>query len=307
MKKILVLFLVIISMLNILHAGEKNVLNMAYHLPSMKNIDAKDIKISLEFWAKELSLQTDIRMNSHFYKDINKLKKDFDAGNIDVIAASSLIFIQNFDLSTLQDGFKSIGKDDKAQNKLLLLVQKNAKINSLKDLRYKKIVRLNSDLEELYLNTQLQKEFKKDADQFFKKNIIVKKYSKAILKLFFKKADVALVTESAFNLASEMNPQIKKRLKIIKKDDLQLMNSSFFRKGADKEKIQTFKEHAFKIHETKRGEQILTVFKSDRVVESKLEELESVKKIYQEYLALRAPLKTPDTHSFMRMSICKAD
>ncbi len=275
-------------MLNTLLAGEKkDVLNIAYHLPSMKNIDAKDIKISLGFWAKELSHQTDMKMTSHFYKDIKKLKKDFDEEKIDVVAASPLVFIQNFDLSSLKDGFKSIGKDDEAQNRLLLIVQKDAKINSLKDLKYKKIVRLNSDLEELYLNTQLQKDFKKDSDQFFKKNIIVKKYSKAILKLFFKKADVALVTESAFNLASEMNPQIKKRLKIIKTEDLQLTSSSYFRKGVDEVRVQTFKEQAFKIHKTKRGEQILTVFKSDHIVESKVEELEIVKRIYKEYLALK--------------------
>ncbi len=288
MKKVLLVFITIISIISTLYANEKkDVLNFGYHLPSMKNIDAKDIKISLEFWAKELSLQTEIRMNSYFYKDIHKLKKDFDEEKIDVVAASSLIFIKNFDLSTLQDGFKSVAKNEEGQNRLLLLVQKDAKINSLKDLKYKKIARLNSDLEELYLNTHLQKDFKKDANQFFKKNIFVKKYSKAILKLFFKKADAALVTESAFNLASEMNPQIKKRLKIIKKEDLQLMSSSYFRKGVDKEKIQIFKEQAFKIHETKRGEQILTVFKSDHVVESTVEELEIVKKIYKEYLALK--------------------
>jgi ABC-type phosphate/phosphonate transport system substrate-binding protein len=288
MKKVLIVLTAIIFSLSTLHASEKkDVLNIAYYLPSMKNNDAKDIKISLEFWAKELSLQTDIKMNSFFYKNINNLKEDFDAGNIDVVAASSLVFIQYFDPSTLTDGFKSIGKDNEGQNRLLLIVQKNAKIKNLKDLKYKKIVRLNSDLEELYLNSQLQKDFKKDTDQFFKKNIIVKKYSKAILKLFFKKADVALVTEAAFNLASEMNPQIKKRLKIIKKADLQLISSSYFRKGVDKKKIQTFKEQAFKIHKTKRGAQILTVFKSDRVVESKLEELDSVKKIYEEYIALK--------------------
>jgi len=288
MRNIFLFFITIALLSSTLHATErKDMLNIAYHLPSMKNIDAKDIKISLGFWAKELTQQTAMKMTSYFYKDIKKLKKDFDDKKIDIVAASPLILIQNFDLSTLKDGFKSVAKNEESQNRLLLIVQKDAKINSLKDLKYKKIARLNSDLEELYLNTQLQKDFHKDADQFFKKNIVVKKYSKAILKLFFKKADVALVTESAFNLASEMNPQIKKRLKILKKENIQLMSSSYFRKGVDKAKIQKFKKQAFKIHETQRGEQILTVFKSDRLVESTMEELKAVKKIYQEYLALK--------------------
>ena len=44
----------------------------------MKNLDTKDIKISLVFWAKEPSSKTNVLMDSVLYTDINKLKKDFD-------------------------------------------------------------------------------------------------------------------------------------------------------------------------------------------------------------------------------------
>jgi len=288
MRKIIFYFFIIISIVQFDYASSvKKELNFAYYIPSMDDIDAKDIKISLQFWAKELGERTGIVVNSLFYTNIKKLKNDFDLKKIDVVTASPLVFIKNFDLSTFSSGFKSVVSNEVSRNRLLILVQRKSKINKLKDLKNKTIARLDSEIEELYINRNLQKAFRKDADEFLKSTLFVKKYSKAILKLFFKKVDACIVSESAFNLASEMNPQIRKKLKIIDSENVNLVGSSFFRRGVDQDILEKFQEEAFKVHLTKRGRQILTVFKADAVVESKIEDLDSVKKIYKEYLALK--------------------
>ncbi len=288
MHKFLLLCLSIFT-LNILSADEKiQTLHFGYYLPSMNDIDAKDIKISLEFWAQELATGANYQLKSHFYNNLNKLKKDLKEEKIDVVSASLLVLAKDFKKGTFQNGFKAVSSNPESQNKLLILARKNSKINSLKDLKNKRILRIkNLDLEALYLNTLLQKSFQKDAKEFFKKNIFVKSYSKAVMQLFFKKADAAIVTEDAFLLASEMNPQIKKQLKVIRDHKINLINGALFRKNVPKHKVKIFTQNALNLHKTARGQQILTVFKADHIIEGKVDDLDKVRILYNQYIALK--------------------
>ncbi len=289
MKKIILLFFIIFSMLHPLYANkDKQVLKFGYFLPSLNDIDSKDIKISLDFWAQEISKNSNLGLKSYFYKDINKMKKDVENKKLDVVTASLLVLAKDFEKDTFQDGFNAVGRDPKSQNTLLLLVPKNSSIKTVKDLKHKRIIRSQSnDMEQLFFNTQLQKLFHLDADEFFKKTIYVKNYAKAVLKLFFKKADAALVTQEAYELAAELNPQIKKRLKILKSYNVNLKNAALFRKDIPKHIIDTFLNNALTLHKSARGKQILMVFRADHIVQQKVTRLEEARKLYKTYIKLK--------------------
>ncbi len=288
MKNKFIFVLSITILFNTLLAKEPNMsLSIGYYLPSISDTNLKDIKISLNFWASEVSKNSNINLKSYFYKNIKKLKSDLKNKKIDLVTASTLVLAKDFKPGTFQDGFKSIGTNPKAQNRLLLLIQKDKPYKKLKDLRHKTIARIaNQDIESLYLNVKLQESFHQNANQFFKKNIFLKNYAKAILKLFFKKADVALVTQEAFDLASELNPQIKKRLKVIDRYDVKLITMGLFRKDVSKNIIDKFMSTVVKLHLTPRGKQILTIYKADHIISGKVSELISIKKLYRKYLTL---------------------
>ncbi len=291
MQRRFILVLLMSTLLHSLIAKESKIsLHFGYYLPSFSDTDPKDIKISLDFWAKEISKTNNFNLKSYFYKDINKLKADVASKKLDAVTASILILAKDFKPNTFQKGFNAVGQNPQAQNKLLLLVRKGTPYKSLKDLKHKNIARIsNHEMEALYLNIKLQESFHQDANQFFKKNIFLKNYAKAILKLFFKKTDAALVTQEAFNLASELNPQIKKRLKIIDSYNVRLRNISLFRKNLPKDIIDKFMSTALKLHLTPRGKQILTIYKADHIISAKASELINIRKLYQKYLTLKKP------------------
>ena len=261
---------------------------MGYHMPSLNNVSAKDVKISLNFWAKELGAKTGMRLENYFYKSITKLKHDFEAGKIDSVNASLPLIASYFDIDMLKNGFRPVIEGQENGMEMVLLVQSKSKYRSLKDLRHKRILRLSSnDLEKLYLDTILQKKFHADARDFFRKTFYVKHYNKAIMKLFFKKADVALVSRQAFDLAAELNPQIAKKLKILYTFSTQVNNGSFFRKDYPIEYISNYQKIAFQLNQSIRGKQILQVFKCDKIVENSLDDIKVVKQLQQEYHRLK--------------------
>ncbi len=288
MRKTFLLFFTLLFCADILYAQEKKTtMHFAYYMPSMINVKGKDVKISLGFWAQELADVVNVDIKNHFYKDIDKLRADIEAKKVDMVSASHLIFATELNSDLFQDGFETVTNDEKSNNKLLLLTHYDSSIDSLKALKGKKVARIkNHDMEKLYIDTQLKKAQKQISDRYFGKNIYVKQYSKAILKLFFKKVDAAFVTQSSFDLAAELNPQIKKKLRVLESADLHLKSFALFRKGVEQEKIDIFFKEALRLHESQRGKQILTVFKADRIKKSDINDLKSVRALYNEYLAL---------------------
>jgi ABC-type phosphate/phosphonate transport system substrate-binding protein len=269
-------------------ANEIKVLHMGYHLPSFNNVSQKDVKISLNFWAKELGAKTGLKLINYFYKDIDSLKADFEAGKIDSINTSLPLIASKFDINTLSSGFKPVVRGQEDGVEMLILVQAKSKFKSLKDLRGKHFIRLgNNDLEDLYINTIFQRKFHKDTKEFFQKTSTVKKYTKAIMKLFFKKADAALVSKQSFELAAELNPQIAKKLKPIYNFTIKASNGSFFKKKYSKQNIEIYRKIALSLHKTPRGKQILQVFKADYIVQNSIEDIRHIKAMQQEYKRLK--------------------
>ncbi len=284
LRLLLPLFLI----LSVAQTKEQQTLHMGYYLPSFNNVSKKDVKISLNFWAKEIGTKTGLRLTNHFYKNIHQLKKDFDAGKIDSINASLPLIASLFDINTLKNGFRPVINGQENGTEMLILVQKKSRFKSLKDLQHKRLLRLpNNDLEKLYLDTLLLKKFHKDTKRFFGKTGYVKQYNKAIMKLFFKKSDAALVTRQSFELAAELNPQIARKLKPVYTFSIPVNNGSFFRRDYSKKNIINYRKIAFNLNKTPRGKQILQVFKCDKIVENSLDDIRIVQQIQREYRRLK--------------------
>ncbi len=284
LRLLLPLFLIF----SITQAKEQQTLHMGYYLPSFNNVSKKDVKISLNFWAKEIGTKTGLHLTNHFYNNIHQLKNDFEAGKIDSINASLPQVASLFDINALKNGFRPVINGQENGTEMLIIVHKKSRFKSLKDLQNKRLLRLpNNNLEELYLDTLLLKKFHKDAKAFFGKTRYVKQYNKAIMKLFFNKSDAALVTRQSFELAAELNPQIAKKLKPVYAFSIPVNNGSFFRKDYSDKNIINYQKIAFNLNKTPRGKQILQVFKCDKIVENSLDDIRIVQKVQREYRQLK--------------------
>jgi phosphonate transport system substrate-binding protein len=99
--------------------------------------------------------------------------------------------------------------------------------------------------------------------------------SKAILQVFFRQADAALVTRSAFDLAGELNPQIREDIEVLWESP-PLVTGLFILQPAsgNQDDWNLMERSVLGIDKTPGGRQLLTVIKSSRLEKRPLADLE---------------------------------
>lgn len=265
-------------------------INMGFYFPSINDIaDRTDIEISLTFWTKELTEEVAVTESHAFlYDTVQTMRKAFDEGEIDMIIAPPLVIAKYFDRAMLADGFVGV-REEGLNNSLLLLVNKD-RIDTLKDLRGKRIILpVNDELAEVFLDTLTLKTFKKSFKNIFSVAQPKIKNNRIVLDLFFDKADAAIVYQGAFDVMAELNPQILTKLKILASYPVRAKNFSYFHKDYPLRELLTQK--AMSYGEFPRAKQILAVYKTPVLDYCKVEELEMFDALYAEYLELKKQVK----------------
>jgi len=152
----------------------------------------------------------------------------------------------------------------------LLLTPAGKGARSLAELREQEIVILentNANLSRQWLETMLLKQNLGALSEFFKKAEAVVKPSAAVLPVFFGQRAACVVDQSTFQLMSELNPQVGRRLRAIATskpflDTILCVRIDGWQSEQErKDLIASLKE----MHLEPEGQQILTVFKVSRL------------------------------------------
>jgi len=99
------------------------------------------------------------------------------------------------------------------------------------------------------------------------------KVSSAVLSVFFKKNDACLVSFGAFESMAELNPQLSTQLRVIATSPEILPVLFCYHSGLETEKKENFHSEVARLHESVTGQQVLHVYKSDRMVAVSDEEI----------------------------------
>jgi len=87
--------------------------------------------------------------------------------------------------------------------------------------------------------------------------------AKCILQVFFRQADAALVTEDAFDLACELNPQLRKELKVLTVSPPFIPGLFIIRPGfKERERLEMA---IVELHSSPGGQQVLSIFQATRM------------------------------------------
>jgi len=288
-KVVLSLFLLLCCFSQNSHAVD-DAQQQSYHagflLDSFPDIERVDLEVALQFWAEQISKQKDIPASVTIYKDIKKMQKDFNQQKINFIVLSPLLILDYFDLKQLADGFK-VYAADLSSEELLVVSNKDSNINSVNDFKNKKLSLLQNDaICEMYANTLTLDKFNLPSKIVFNHIDYIYKSPQLIYKLFFKKTDVILVYQRAYELAIELNPQIKHRTQIIHKLPNINRGLGFFHQAVDpqfRERVINILEN---IHRYPAGQQLLNIFFADKVIRSTVKDLQVLFKLKQKHLKL---------------------
>ncbi|AEG00482.1 hypothetical protein Metme_2077 [Methylomonas methanica MC09] len=289
------------SVICLAHAEEQPAkqgrVNMGLYTKSItEQASISDIEISMNFWVKDaLAFEAqkagiDIQSTGAFlYETMQDMRADFSRGKLDIIVAPPLLISRYFKREEITDGFSGMLEGGKSDS-LLLIVRADSHIHSIQDLRGKRITMLEGDeLAEMFMDTLFLRSFKKGYKKVVASVQQQVKANRIVLDLYFNKADAGLAYVNSFQVMSELNPDIKNKVKILDTFEVRSKNYSYLRKGYPL--ANEMRQIALSFYKSARGKQILDIYKTPELHFLKVEELDTVDQLIKEHAQLVSGIK----------------
>lgn len=259
-------------------------LKLGFYLPTIREANMADIKVSLQVWAEELAVGLGYRVVTTTYQDMAEVRRAMEQGELHFVNAGGMELAESFAPGELQLGYARHRQG--AEEGLALVVRRDSGLTGFADLRNKRVSRMSNDrLAEVFLETQCLKASKQRCRQFFtlaeeKRDI------QSVYSVFFGKADAALVTLVTLRTATELNPQVATRLKVIQDWKTLSLVFGMMTSQASTGHLDAMMRSAREALKSTRGRQMMELFKTDYIEPVDPSALSPYWALLQEYRAL---------------------
>ena len=265
--------------------GDLPVYNVFFMKNLFTEVDLNDASTAMSLWVNELlkEINPKFKLKSEFIDNIN----DIDSSSLKkaaIISLNSIDFLNYKNKLNLDGAFVPIISGSVFDEYIMLTKGNIKKVSELKNAKIGMGLKKNHLISYLWLDVILSKNQLPLADRFFSLIKESEKESRLILSVFFGQLDACVVTQNAYDLMVELNPQIKKSLKIIDKSPGLLTTVTCFSKNFNNiEYRKKVIEGANKLNTYPGGKQILTLMKIEQVTSYKDNYLDNLKKLLKEY------------------------
>ena len=143
-----------------------------------------------------------------------------------------------------------------------------------------------------WIETLIMKDGQGNTDGFFSSMIEVRSSSQAIMSVFFRKTDGCIVPRQAFDITTELNPQIARELKTISRIDRLAGGIIAFRQDLPEDRKQKIRQALMTLHEDQEGRQMFVLFQLDRLTPFRPEYLKGTETLYAEHKRIKSRMVT---------------
>ncbi len=244
-----------------------------------------DAKAAIKVWTESVADAKNINAiaDPRIFDDFDHLQEAFGKAEVDLVA---LRIDEYFNLSLTKPlEFIYLGnRNGQPEDSALLLCQQSiSNIAQLQNGRLNVYAHASSGMSLRWLNTILLENSLSESDRFFSDIKEVTKTSQAILPVFFGSKEACLVTEDAFNAMVELNPQIGKKLKILLRSPEFVSAVMFLHPSYNPPYKEDILEALDTLHLNAKGQQVLMLFKTDKLVRCQDRDLQQTKDIFNRY------------------------
>jgi len=288
--KTLFVFIVMFIIGHTLLATEVVTGNMAILTDGIAEAKQKDASIIFNIMTDKIISTENVKGKIFYYDNEKKIIKDFVHHKIDYLMINPLVYLQNqkiLDKNAIH--FWSIRRFQQQYQKMIIIVRKHAHINNVSDLQDKTVaIKEDNYLGEIVLKKALYESKHLPTNRYINNFVFLSRDSTAILKTFFGKSDAAIVPAAAFDIVCEMNPKVKKNLKVIYTTERIFMPIiSMMNKNSNELLVLKISKLSKNMNDTPDGQSMFAFFKIHGIDIIKPRELKSLKKYYLEYIILK--------------------
>jgi len=292
----LVLSIIVLAPVASLSGGEipgsdmPKVLRVGFLSNIFRNVDNRDAQVAMELWARELARGAGINkakvtlLNSR--KELTTMVRN---ESLDIVTLPALDYLKLRNSLPLVPAFVASNHVGQAREQFLVVSRKSS-IRTLADLRGKTIDLLPEEQDEptrIWLETLLFKREKCDLNSFFLKVNETPSASKAIMHVFFGKADAAVVSRGSFETTKAMNPQLGQQLLVIAESESIIGNVTCIPKSISMQLKRAMENAAAHLHESAMGRQMAALFHIDRAIPFRPMYLEGLTTLFDEHSKLK--------------------
>lgn len=271
-------------------------LQVGYSIHIFQDVNIKDAeavtKILAEIIVKKKTL--DFPSETYIFEDVSKIKAALNSDRLDVIALTALEYLEICDQAPLEAAFVPEA-NNQVYDSFLFIVHGESGSKKLHDLKGKRLnlsVAMMYGSLRLWLDTILMREGLPPSEKFFSSINVVNKSSQALLPVFFRQADVCLITKNAFEIMVSLNPQLGQELTILAESPSfvkAIIGINKNQKTEDYKKL--IEESLAELHQESNGQQLLSIFRMDKLVPFKTEYLKSINELLREHHQLKRKMK----------------
>ena len=254
-------------------------------------VNRNDANAAITAWAKTILKQRGIsvEVETKILESTQETANALKSGQVEAASMTTDEFLA-LDPKVKPDNVFLGVKNKSSTEQYLILVHRNSGIGDVRDLRGREVLVHESrrtSLAPKWLETVLAGRSMALADELSKNMIKVESASKAVLQVFFRKADACVVTSNVFDMASELNPQVRRDLRVLASSPEVIPTLFCFRAGYISDIKDKIEAAILAVHDSPAGQQILTVFQCDSMESRPISYLEDTRRMLAEYDRLR--------------------
>lgn len=259
----LVLIAKLIAVVTTSAVAETAPLRIGFYLPAIREANQADLKVSLNLWAEAVGKPFGVRIVSSTFDSMSGMRQALERGEVNFINAPGMELAEYFAPNELREGYAR--RTDGQEEGVALVVARDGGIETFADLKGRRVMRLANDrLSELFFETRCLKEAKRSCSELF--NIIEEKRdSQSLHAVFFGRADAALVNLSTLRTATELNPQVAQRVRVLMDWKAKGVFFGMMTRHTDPAYRSLIINSAREAVKTPRGQQLLQLFRTDHL------------------------------------------
>lgn len=245
------------------------VVRMGISLGMWTGVNVNDANAAIQAWAQTILKQRGsvVKVENQMFRETEQLAGMLTAGTIDGASVQSEMFLA-LDPKLRPDHVFLAVKQASPFEQYVALVHHASGLTNVHGLRGRKIVLHQgprTSLAALWLATVLAEPGVGVPAGATPGVVPIESASRAVLGVFFRQSDACVVTTNAFALACELNPQLRRDLRVLAISPAIVPSVFFFRPGYTTEVRDQLESAIVTLHQTPAGQQVMAVFQCDRM------------------------------------------
>ncbi|HMP72889.1 MAG TPA: PhnD/SsuA/transferrin family substrate-binding protein [Kiritimatiellia bacterium] len=246
-------------------------LRVGFSSTLFSDVNENDAKASVRAWGQAFAAERNIDVNPDavIYKGVAAMQAALEAGSVDLLSLLTGEVEQLSDEVALNPIFVAL-VNGRSHEEVLLLVHEDSGIGDVEGLQGRSLLIYENPRASFavpWMDGVLGDRGLPPLFSWVGRHKSTTRVSGVVLPVFFRQADACLVTRNAFETMVELNPQLGRSLKVVATSPEVVPVVLGVRAGYSPLMRGEVLEALAELHQSAVGQQVLTIFRSEQLVE----------------------------------------